>query len=54
MVTGVPPHIKVLVDLEPLQKEDSQLSNTVYEKVMNGLGKYFEVRRIGGGEMTEA
>ena len=54
MVTGVPPHIKELVDLEALRKEHSELSNKVYEKVMNGLREYFEVRQIGGGQLTEA
>jgi hypothetical protein len=44
VVTGVPPHIKELVDLEALRKEHSQLSNKVYEKVINGLQEYFEVR----------
>jgi hypothetical protein len=54
LVTGVPPHIKELVDLEALQKEHLQLSNKVFKKVMNGLREYFEVRQIGGGQLTEA
>jgi hypothetical protein len=54
VVTGVPPHIKELVDLEALQKVHSELSNKVYEKVMNGLREYFEVQQIGGGQLTEA
>ena len=53
MVTGVPPHIKELMDLEALRKEQSELTDK-YEKVMNGLRQYFEVRGIGGGKMTEA
>ncbi len=53
MVTGVPPHIKELVDLEALQKEHSELSNKVYKKVRNGLREYFEVRHIGGGQLTD-
>jgi hypothetical protein len=48
VVTGVPPHIKELVDLEALRQEHSELTNKVYEKVMNGLREYFEVRQIGG------
>jgi hypothetical protein len=54
VVTGVPPHIKELVDLEALQKEQSELTDKVYKKVMHGLRQYFEVRGIGGGKMTEA
>jgi hypothetical protein len=37
VVTGVPPHIKELVDLEALRKEHSQLTDKVDEKVMNCL-----------------
>ncbi len=48
VVTGVPPHIKELVDLESLRKEHSELTNKVYEKVMNWLWEYFEVQQIGG------
>jgi hypothetical protein len=53
VVTGVPPHIKEIVDLEALQKEHSELTNKVYEKVMNWLREYFEVQHIGGGQLTE-
>jgi hypothetical protein len=53
VVTGVPPHIKELMDLEALRKEQSELTDK-YEKVMNGLRQSFEVRGIGGGKMTEA
>ena len=54
MVTGVPPHIKELVDLEALRKEHSELTNKVYEKDdMNWLREYFEVRHIGGGQLTD-
>jgi hypothetical protein len=54
VVTGVPPHIKELVDLEALRKEQSELTDKVYKKVMHGLRQYFEVLGIGGGKMTEA
>jgi hypothetical protein len=42
------------VELVGLQKDYAALTGNVYEKVMNGLKDYFEVRKIGGGEMTEA
>jgi hypothetical protein len=53
-ITGVPPHIKELVELVALRKEYAELTDKVYNKVMKGITDYFEVRRIGGGEMTEA
>ena len=42
------------MELVALRKEYAQLTDKVYEKVMTGLKNYFEVRKIGGGEMTEA
>jgi hypothetical protein len=53
-LTGVPSHIKELVDLKALRVEQSKLSETIFERVMGGLTAYFDTRRIGGGEMTEA
>jgi hypothetical protein len=53
-LTGIPPHVKQLADLHELKEEQARLSTRIYEKVMGGLTKYFEARRIGGGEMTEA
>jgi hypothetical protein len=53
-LTGIPPHVKELVDLHELKEEQSKLAGTIYEKVMGGLTKYFEAQQIGGGEMTEA
>ena len=53
-ITGVPPHIKELVELVALRKDYAELSEKVYTKVMGGLKEYFEARNIGGGEMTEA
>jgi hypothetical protein len=53
-ITGVPPHIKQLVDLEALKVEHSHLCENVCKQLMMELTKYFEVRHIGGGEITEA
>jgi hypothetical protein len=53
-ITGVPPHIKELVELVALRKDYAALTDKVYDKVMTGLREYFDVRKIGGGEMTEA
>jgi hypothetical protein len=36
-LTGIPAHGKELVDLHELKGEQSQLAQSIYEKVMNGL-----------------
>jgi hypothetical protein len=53
-LTGVPPHVKELVDLDALRRESLEVADKVYEKVMTGLKEYLESRGIGGGELTEA
>ena len=53
-ITGVPPHIKQMVDLEELKLEHSGLCNKVCNQLMERMTQYFEGRHIGGGEMTEA
>jgi hypothetical protein len=53
-MTGIPPHIKSLVDISGIKEEQSKLVEKVTEKVMKEMKGYFETRRIGGGELTEA
>ena len=53
-LTGVPPHVKELVDLDALRRESLQVADKVYKKVIGGLKEYLESRGIGGGELTEA
>jgi hypothetical protein len=54
-LTGVPPHVKELVDLDALRRESClTVADKVYEKVIGGLKEYLESRGIGGGELTEA
>jgi hypothetical protein len=53
-LTGVPPHVKELVDSDALRRESLQVADKVYEKVITGLKEYLESRGIGGGELTEA
>jgi hypothetical protein len=50
----VPPHIKQLVDLEAIRDSTASLAQSVEKAVMVGITKYFDVWRIGGGEITEA
>ena len=53
-ITGVPTHIKQLVDLEAIRDSTASLAQSVEKAVMVGITKYFEVRRIGSGDITEA
>jgi hypothetical protein len=53
-LTGIPPHVKGLVDFHALKFEQAQLAGTIYDKVKSGMTEYFEARKIGGGDMTEA
>jgi hypothetical protein len=42
------------MELIALRKDYAALTDKVYNKVMNGIKDCFEVRKISGGEMTEA
>jgi hypothetical protein len=53
-ITGVPPHIKQLVDLEAIRDDTASLAQSVEKAVMVGITEYFDVRRIGSGDITEA
>ena len=54
LLTGVPTYIRSLVDLAELKNRQKKLVGEVVAQVMAGVTKYFDDRRIGGGEMTEA
>ena len=53
-VTGVPTYIRSLVDLAAMKSRQKELVGEVVRQVMAGVTKYFDDRRIGGGDMTEA
>jgi hypothetical protein len=53
-LTGMPSHVRELVDLQALRVEQSKLSDVIFTKVMGGLAKYFDTWRIRSGEMPEA
>jgi hypothetical protein len=53
-LSGVPSHVKELVDLQALRDKQVKLSDTIFTKVMGGLTEYFDTWRIRSGEMTEA
>jgi hypothetical protein len=43
-LTGVPSHIKELVNLQALRVKQSKLLKLVFDKVMLGLAEYFDTR----------
>ena len=52
-LTGIPPHIKSLVDIAGIKEEQSKIVEQVFKKVMDGLTGYFDEKEIGGGNLTE-
>eukprot|EP00957_Ditylum_brightwellii_P168391 12817870-Ditylum_brightwellii.AAC.1 len=53
-ITGVPPHIKQLVDIGQIKGHGMKLSAEITQMIMSELKDYLENKRIGGGELTEA
>jgi hypothetical protein len=53
-ITGVSPHIKQLVNLEAICDSTASLAQLVEKAVMVGITEYFDVWRIGSGDITEA
>ena len=53
-ISGVPPHVKELVDLAEIKDQLGSIVDRIFEKVMKGTTDFFEERNIGGGDMTEA
>jgi hypothetical protein len=52
-ITGVPPHIKQLVDLEAIHNSTASLAQLVEKAVMVGITECFDVWHIGGRDITE-
>jgi hypothetical protein len=52
-LSGIPPHIKSLVDIGTIKEQQGLIVERVYTRVMEGLQAYFEERAIGGGQLTE-
>ena len=52
-LTGIPPHIKSIVDIAGIKQEQSKIVEQVFKKVMDGLTGYFDEKEIGGGNLTE-
>ena len=53
-LTGIPPHIKSLVDIATIKEQQAVIVEKVYSKVMEGMTAFFDERAIGGGQLTES
>lgn len=53
IITGVPPHVKQMVDLANLATEQATTINLTRMKVVDSVTTFTEQRRIGGGELAE-
>jgi hypothetical protein len=53
-LTGISPHIKMMVDMMSVKQQQSEIVEKVFNKVMDGLTGYSDERNIGRGELTEA
>ena len=52
-LSGIPPHIKSLVDIATIKQQQEVIVEQVYGRVMEGIKAYFEEIAIGGGQLTE-
>ena len=53
VLTGIPPFIKQIQELHIIREEQKTMVECVVEGVMDKVVKFFETRKIGGGEWTE-
>eukprot|EP00957_Ditylum_brightwellii_P083147 6321936-Ditylum_brightwellii.AAC.1 len=53
-ITGVPPHIKQLVDIWQIKDHEMKLPAEITPMIMSEFKDYFKDKGIGGGELTEA
>lgn len=52
-LTGIPTHVKTLVDIIAIRETQNTIVERVYDKVMMGVRELLDTRQIGGGELTE-
>eukprot|EP00957_Ditylum_brightwellii_P105859 8073076-Ditylum_brightwellii.AAC.1 len=53
-ISGVPPHIKQLVDIRQIKDHGMKLTAEITQMIMSDLNNYLKNKGIGGGELTEA
>jgi hypothetical protein len=56
VLTGIPPHVKILVDVAAIRATQEKIIERLYdyERLMSGVTDLFDDRHIGDGELTEA
>lgn len=52
-LSGIPPHIKSLVNIAAIRMSQDKMVDQVYERVITGVKDLLDTRQIGGGELTE-
>ena len=52
-LTGIPTHVKTLVDIVAIRETQDTIVDRLYERVMTGVKDLLDTRQIGGGELTE-
>ena len=53
-LTGIPPHVKTLVDIAAIKATQDTIVESVFERVFTGIRDLLDTRKIGGGELTES
>ena len=52
-LTGIPPHVKTLVDIAAIKATQDTIVDRLFERVIMGVKDLLDTRQIGGGELTE-
>ena len=52
-LTGIPLHVKTLVDIAAIKATQETIVERVSERVITGVTDLLDARKIGGGELTE-
>ena len=52
-LTGIPPHLKTLVDIAAIKATQDTIVDRLFERVIMGVKDLLDTRQIGGGELTE-
>ncbi len=54
VLTGIPPHVKILVDVAAIRATQETIIERVYTRLMSGVTDLLYDRQIGGGELTDS
>ena len=54
VLTGIPPHVKLLVDVAGIRATQETIIEKLYTRLMSGVTDLLDDRQIGGGELTDA